>query len=97
MVTVVEEQQISPPISVSDKSKHHQTVVDPNDEEDGQCFIVFDRSTVKDKFPKKTRPETLNIIIQNVDDDDAEADIETFDDEEWQIHVNCFIDMFRFM
>ena len=35
--------------------------------------------------------------IKNVDDDDAEADVETFDDEEWQIHVNCFIDMFRFM
>ncbi|XP_027197078.2 kinesin-like protein KIF13A isoform X2 [Dermatophagoides pteronyssinus] len=74
MVTVVEEQ----PISV-DKSKHHQTVVDPNDEEDGQCFIVFDRSTVKDKFTKKTRPETLNIIIQNVDDDDDD-DIRSYTD-----------------
>ena len=31
--------------------------------------------------------------IKNV----ADTDLDQIDDEEWQIHVNCFIDMFRFM
>nr|XP_046910356.1 kinesin-like protein KIF13B isoform X2 [Dermatophagoides farinae] len=74
MRTVVEEKQLSPSISV-DKSKH--TVTDPNDEENGQCFIVFDRSATKDKLQRRSRPESLNIIIHNVDDDD---DIRSYTD-----------------
>ncbi|XP_046914487.2 C-Maf-inducing protein-like [Dermatophagoides farinae] len=31
--------------------------------------------------------------IKNV----ADTDLDQIDDEEWQIHVNCFIDMFRFI